>query len=340
MIPVLAPAKLNLYLRVVGRRTDGYHELETVFERIDLCDELSIEPRPSRVSLVCDEPMLACGNENLIMCAARLLQDATGCRQGAAIRLAKRIPIAAGLGGGSSDAAAALMGLNALWQLGLDVAALMALGQQLGADVPFFLADVPFAIGRERGDACELIEAAAPLAHVLAMPEARISTREAFEAFDAQRRPAEGGLAQDSAEREAPARLRPAGRLASERPQDFAARDVPAQLRLTPMAPSSSMVRHALSNGSLSELADGLWNDLEPEAIRRCPITARIQSQLRAHGCVGVLVSGSGPAVFGLCRDAAHAQHVISQIDALPHAGWRCQTVRTYQPSGRTALRT
>jgi len=296
MIRRLAPAKINLYLRVVGKRPDGYHEIETIFERINLCDELTFESRPHDITLTGDESSLSCGDDNIVVRAAQLLQEVSGARQGAAIHLTKRIPIAAGLGGGSSDAAAALAGLNALWGLALDRAALLALGMRLGADVPFFLHDVPFAIGRGRGDLCEPISDAPPFAHVLIVPDERISTQEAFEAFDAN--------------------------------------------VLTSTSSSSSMVRHALSNGSLSELAKGLWNDFEPEANRRCPVTTRLQSQLRTFGCSGVLVSGSGPSVFGLCEDSTQAQRIAAQVEATKQPGWRCWSVQTYQPSERTALRT
>src|SRR3989338_4027724 len=108
MIHRRAPAKLNLYLRVLGKRPDGYHEIETLFERIDLADELTFEPAHD-LALTCDDPTLSCGEENLILKAARGLQQGRGAR----IHLTKRIPIAAGLGGGSSDAAATLLGLNA-----------------------------------------------------------------------------------------------------------------------------------------------------------------------------------------------------------------------------------
>ena len=97
MIHLPAPAKLNLYLRILGRRADGYHELETVFERIDLADEITFEPADT-LRLTCTDPALPCGEDNLILRAARLLQQTTGTNQGAAIHLIKRIPVAAGLG--------------------------------------------------------------------------------------------------------------------------------------------------------------------------------------------------------------------------------------------------
>ena len=179
MLCLRAPAKINLYLRVLGKRPDGYHELETVFERVDLADELAFEAS-RELALTCDDPSLPCGEDNLVLRAARLLQQATGCGAGARIHLTKRIPIAAGLGGGSSDAAAAMVGLNQLWNLWLESSHLMELGASLGSDVPFFLAPTAFAVGRGRGEQCEPLPPEPPLVHVLVVPPERLSTREVY----------------------------------------------------------------------------------------------------------------------------------------------------------------
>ncbi len=287
MLRLRVPAKLNLYLRVLGRRPDGYHELETLFERVDLADELTVEPADT-LTLTCSDPSLSCGEDNLILQAARLLQREAGILAGARLHLEKRIPIAAGLGGGSSDAAAALTGLNRLWGLGLDRSRLIELAARLGSDVPFFLSPEPFATGWGRGERCEGLGGSVRLAHVLVVPPERLSTKEIY-----------------------------AG----------------AHFDLTARKPSISIVTHALRNGSLGELADGLWNDLEPEAIRRCPVIATIQAHLREQGCLGVLVSGSGSSVFGLCADVTQAHEVVSRIRSRAPSAWRIETVQTEQPS-------
>ncbi len=294
MLQRQAPAKLNLYLRVLGRRPDGYHELETVFERIDLSDTLTFEPAASEITLTCSTPALSCGEDNLVLQAARLLQEAAQTPRGARIHLTKRIPIAAGLGGGSSDAAAALVALNQLWDLGLSLTALQPLAARLGSDVPFFLLESAFAVGRGRGERCEPASGRGTFAHVLVMPDVQLSTRDVYQG---------------------------------------------AHFDLTASTPSSTMVRHALRNGSPSELATGLWNDLEPEAIRRCPVISTSQSCLRDLGCLGVLVSGSGPSVFGLCHDLPHAHAIAARLSALQseapapsrHARqpWRIEVVQT-----------
>jgi 4-diphosphocytidyl-2-C-methyl-D-erythritol kinase len=134
-----APAKLNLFLHVIGRRPDGYHLLETGFQLIDLADSLNLERR-SDGRIVRVNPLAGVATEeDLVVRAAELLQQATDTRWGASIELLKRIPMGGGLGGGSSDAATTLLALNRLWELRLNRAELMTLGVRLGADVPFFL---------------------------------------------------------------------------------------------------------------------------------------------------------------------------------------------------------
>lgn len=134
-----APAKLNLFLHVVGRRTDGYHLLQTVFRFIDRSDFLRFSPHDDDTIILATPTPGVRSEDDLTVRAARLLQRATGCGKGATIRLDKRLPMGGGLGGGSSDAATVLVALNHLWQTGLDRQALERLGLTLGADVPVFV---------------------------------------------------------------------------------------------------------------------------------------------------------------------------------------------------------
>src|SRR6185312_7089229 len=130
----LAPAKLNLFLHILGRRPDGYHNLQTVFQLIDYCDELQFE--------IQTDPNIEINlqiTDNLVIRAARLLQQTYQCSLGAKIQLYKRIPIGGGLGGGSSNAATTLLALNQLWGLNKPMDELAELGEQLGADVPVFI---------------------------------------------------------------------------------------------------------------------------------------------------------------------------------------------------------
>lgn len=142
---IAAPAKTNLWLRMVGRREDGFHNIETRMVALSLADRLSLENIPDsvKVSLSCDDPKLETGEGNLVVRAVRALEEHCGRRFGLRLHLQKNIPLEAGLGGGSSDAAAALKGVNQLLELGLDKGELAALAAGIGSDVPFFIHDSP-----------------------------------------------------------------------------------------------------------------------------------------------------------------------------------------------------
>jgi 4-diphosphocytidyl-2-C-methyl-D-erythritol kinase len=151
---VSAPAKINLSFHISGRRADGFHEIETLMAPISLADRLTIEARPrgeTGIEFSCDDPSVPAGEDNLVVRAARLFQDATKVAAGLKIILEKKIPHGAGLGGGSSDAASTLLGLNELFATGLEENKLIELGAQLGSDVPFFIVRSP-AICRGRGE--------------------------------------------------------------------------------------------------------------------------------------------------------------------------------------------
>lgn len=176
-IQVSAPAKINLSLDILGRRPDGYHELRSIMQALELHDTLSVEPAPS-LRLSCDREDLQ-DDQNLVLRAARLLQEATGCREGAHIILTKRIPTEAGLAGGSSDAAAALLALTRLWDLPFGQERLARLGAILGSDVPFFF-NTPSALVEGRGEQVRRLPTI-PQAHVvLCKPVQGVSTGRLF----------------------------------------------------------------------------------------------------------------------------------------------------------------
>ena len=158
-----APAKINLGLAVRGRRADGYHDISTIFLKISLADELDIDDAGSpSITVRCNDPAVPLGSRNLVHRAATALQHAAPGR-GARFSLRKSIPVAAGLGGGSSDAAATLNGLNTLWNLHMDAAELARHAAAIGADVPFFLLPEVAALGRGRGDELEPLSCPAAL---------------------------------------------------------------------------------------------------------------------------------------------------------------------------------
>ena len=185
-IALSAPAKINLSLRILGKRADGYHELETLMAPISLADEIEVSHAhtsiPGSITLTCNDPSLPTGPENLCVKAARAFQQATGLNESIAITLLKRIPHGAGLGGGSSDAAAVLRGMNELFDEPLVFEELHQLATGLGSDVPFFLDKKP-AWCRGRG---ELLEEAAPLPDwrlLLIKPPFPIATAWAYDQF-------------------------------------------------------------------------------------------------------------------------------------------------------------
>ena len=182
---VPAPAKLNLFLHVVGRRADGYHLLQTAFRFIDLADTLDFERRPDgAIERAYDLPGVA-PEDDLVVRAARALQRATGTSHGARIGLVKRIPQGGGLGGGSSDAATTLIALNRLWNTGLSRRELMALALPLGADVPVFVFGQP-AFAQGVGE--DLAAVALPEAgYLVAQPDASVPTAAIFGAPDLTR---------------------------------------------------------------------------------------------------------------------------------------------------------
>lgn len=181
VVDCLAPAKLNLFLEVLGKRPDGYHELVTVMVAVSLFDTLRLADEPAgRIALRCDDPALPSGAENLVVRAAETLRRHAGVgERGATIELLKAIPARAGLGGGSSDAAATLRALDRLWNLQTPPDRLDALAGELGSDVPFFL-HPPAAVCRGRGERVEPTALPAALHFVLVCPAVGLATAEVF----------------------------------------------------------------------------------------------------------------------------------------------------------------
>jgi 4-diphosphocytidyl-2-C-methyl-D-erythritol kinase len=180
-----APAKLNLFLHVTGRRPDGYHELQTVFQLIDLCDTIAISIREDGRIERPDGPPGVDPEADLTVRAARALQQATGCKLGATLRVRKRIPMGGGLGGGSSDAATVLLGLNEVWGCGLRVDELARLGLPLGADVPVFVRGSS-AWGQGVGEDLQPLEL--PEAwYVVIHPGVAVGTRDVFQSSELTR---------------------------------------------------------------------------------------------------------------------------------------------------------
>lgn len=179
-LTVMAPAKLNLFLEILGRRPDGYHEIETLMVAVDLFDELTVRDDPGgAIRLACDDPTLPTGADNLVVRAAERLRADAGRTLGASISLRKAIPMQAGLAGGSSDAAATLLLLDRLWQLDTPRERLDRIAAELGSDVAFFLGG-PAAICRGRGERVEPVELNHTFHFVLVCPPVGVATADVY----------------------------------------------------------------------------------------------------------------------------------------------------------------
>ena len=187
LIKLSAPAKVNLFLKVLNKRKDGYHNILTLFERISLADSITLTKRPSGIVVISDKFITLDPKDNLAYKAARLILEKGKIKSGVRIHIKKNIPIAAGLGGGSSDAASVLIGLNKLFNSRLTNKELMRLAEKLGADVGFFVLNMPFAIGSGRGDKLKEAHIKARLWHLIINPGFKMPTKDIYEAYDKRR---------------------------------------------------------------------------------------------------------------------------------------------------------
>lgn len=186
-ITLLSPAKLNLYLRVINKRPDGYHNLITLFEKVNLCDEIRlVSKEDSNIIIHCNNKQVPTGPKNLIYQIVAILQKKYGIKRGVEVYINKRIPVAAGLAGGSSNAGTVLLGLNKLWKMRLSQETLVEIGRQVGSDVPFFLFDCKWALGTERGDQIQELPINLDLWHLLVVPHIKMYSREVFTRLNLQ----------------------------------------------------------------------------------------------------------------------------------------------------------
>ena len=184
---VKAHAKINLGLRVLRKREDGFHDIETIFHRIDLFDELAISPSKQSISISSDSSMIPTDENNLCWKAVELLRAEVGTNLGVSIHLKKNIPIGAGLGGGSSDAAAVLASLPKVWEVNVDPSTLAATALHVGSDVPFFLHNKS-AYAEGRGDRLTFVKLSMPYWIVLVTPNLHISTAWAYRELSARKK--------------------------------------------------------------------------------------------------------------------------------------------------------
>ena len=283
MLTLKAPAKINWFLNVLGKRNDGFHEIQSLLQKITLYDVLTFTaleevsasglaagPASSANNIILETGAPIPTEQNLIYKAATLLKSRYGVEQGAGIHLEKHIPMGAGLGGGSSDAAATLQGLNELWSLGLTTDELCVTAEELGSDVPFFLSgSLSYVYGR--GEKLIPRKALRPLDLLLVKPSFDISTAWVYKNFAI----------------------------------------------LTKKVDKVNNIEHFIRNIESAEpngITGDLLNDLESVTVSSFPVIAGIKEMLRKQGAVFSLMSGSGSTVFGVFesqRKAEEASHVF-----------------------------
>lgn len=271
-----SPCKVNLLLNILGKRPDGFHELETVFHPVNVCDRLTFERAGRGVELTCSEPALPTDSNNLVHRAATAFLQAAQIKDGVRIHLEKKIPLAAGLGGGSGNAATTLLGLNELFGQSLPAAKLHELATALGSDVPFFLQSKP-ALATGRGEHLQPLEFFPALRgayFLLVHPGFGISTAWAYQNL---------------------ARF----------PDALNGKPGRAQKLVS-----------LLQGSDLAAAAGDFYNSLEAPALEKFPILALFQEFLRANGAAAALMSGSGSTTFAIVQGREAAESIAEKFKA------------------------
>lgn len=183
-IRIFAPAKLNLYLDVLEKRSDGFHNIETIFEKIDLKDEIIIKEKGKGLKIKTAPSNCSQGRENIVYKAAHALFKEAGVKLNLDIEIKKQIPISAGLGGGSSDAASILKAINEIFKLGVPTKKLFSIARDIGKDVPFFMLNFPFAVAKGAGELLEKVNLNKSLFHILIKPSIPLSTKLMYRRID------------------------------------------------------------------------------------------------------------------------------------------------------------
>ncbi|MFC5590912.1 4-(cytidine 5'-diphospho)-2-C-methyl-D-erythritol kinase [Sporosarcina soli] len=263
-----APAKINLTLDVLHKRSDGFHEVEMIMTTVDLADRIWLRPAESgNIIIKASERFVPNDRKNLAYQAAELLQQRYGIQKGVEITLEKSIPVAAGLAGGSSDAAATLRGLNRLWNLGLSADKLAELGAIIGSDVSFCVHGGT-ALATGRGEKIQSLPAPPNCWVILAKPPISVSTA-----------------------------------------------DIYGNLRLSKMDhPDTASMMNALRQGDYDKMCASVGNILEPVTMSIHPQVAVLKEQMKKFGADAVLMSGSGPTVFGLVKHESRVPRIYNGL--------------------------
>ncbi len=277
-----APAKVNFILEIQGKRPDGYHELKTVMQALELSDYLTFYPCSQGLKITCDNSQVPVNEKNIVYQAVKICADQFQKEPKLHIHIQKRIPIAAGMGGGSSDAATALLGLKQLWKL-RDMPKIIKIAKSLGSDVPFFLHG-GCALGIGRGERIYPWPVFKKMPVAVINPGFPVSTAKVYKKF---------------------------------------------RLRLTRKKACINMMRRAIEMKNAVKISGFLFNDLESVTQILFPAILRIKQELLQCGAQGVLMSGSGPTVFGLLPSQQVAKQIKSKL------GLRYQSVIITRTCGR-----
>ncbi|WP_211749468.1 4-(cytidine 5'-diphospho)-2-C-methyl-D-erythritol kinase [Paenibacillus sp. Marseille-Q4541] len=264
-----APAKINLMLDVLHKRSDGYHEVEMIMTMVDLADRIEMEEMPRDTIMISSQAgYIPLDEKNLAFQAAKLVKERYDVKKGVYIHLDKKIPVAAGLAGGSSDAAATLRGLNKLWGLGISDEELRLLGAELGSDVPFCITGGT-ALATGRGEKLTMMPNPPQCWVVLAKPPINVSTAEVY------------------------------GRVKSDRIVHH---------------PSAQRMEEAIRNQSFAGVCQELGNVLEDVTLKLHPEVGQLKEAMLRLGADGVLMSGSGPTVFGLISKESKVPRIYNGL--------------------------
>jgi 4-diphosphocytidyl-2-C-methyl-D-erythritol kinase len=269
-----SPCKVNLLLNILGQRADGFHELETVMQPVNFYDELTFEPGEKGIELSCSDKSLPVDSKNLVSCAAANFLAAAKISAGVKIHLNKKIPLAAGLGGGSGDAATTLLALNEVFGQPLAMEKLYEIAAALGSDIPFFLQNKP-ALATGRGEKIQPLENFPALqgkAFLLIHPGFGISTPWAYQNL---------------------ARFPDALNGKAGRAKDLISK---------------------LQANDLPAAAGGFYNSLEAPALEKFPILGLFQKFLRANGALAALMSGSGSTTFAICENIPAGETLVEKF--------------------------
>lgn len=267
MISEKAPAKINLTLDVLQKRPDGFHEVEMIMTTVDLADRIWLKPLDRGITIRSSERFVPNDKRNLAWQAADILRKKFDIRSGVEITLDKNIPVAAGLAGGSSDAAATLRGLNRMWNLGLSLDELAVLGASIGSDIPFCVYGGT-ALASGRGEQIQHLSVPPNCWVVLAKPPISVSTADIY-----------GGLDIQSIEH-----------------------------------PDTAGMMEALASADYENMCKKVGNALEPVTMRLHPQVSVLKEQMLKFGADTVLMSGSGPTVFGLVEHESQVARIYNGL--------------------------